>query len=379
MRALMLLPLLCLLGHGQEIPDPLLKPDGTRATTAEEWEKEIRPRTLQLFRENVYGITPVGKPEGYKSTLLEEIPDGLEGKATIKRIEISFNTPKGGRKIRPVIALPNDRKGPVPAFLLIINRRPNLLDPANPNPFFPMREIVARGYAAVAFHYGDVDIDKKDGGYEQGVRAQYDAVPPAPDAWGAIAAWAWGASRVMDHLETEPRIDPTRVAVIGHSRGGKTALWAAAEDTRFALAISNDSGCTGAAMSRTKKGEHIADINRLFPHWFCGNYKKFNGKENELPVDQHQLIALIAPRLVCVGSAIGDEWADPEAEFLSCVKASPVHALYKSAALGAETIPPLGKPLHQSNIGYHVRAGNHDLTLEDWGHYMDFADRHWPR
>ena len=376
MRTALLLPLLASLCFAQEIPDPLKKADGTRVTTKEEWESTLRPQTLQLFRENIYGITPIGKPADFKSTVIREIPDALDGKATLKEIEITFTTPKGTGKIRPVVVLPNAEKQPVGAFLLIINRRPDLLDPANPNEFFPMREIIARGYAAVAFHYGDVDIDKVDG-YEKGLRSHYDAAPPAANAWGSIAAWAWGASRVMDHLETESRIDPKRVAVVGHSRGGKTALWAGAEDRRFSLVISNDSGSTGAAIARTKKGEHIANINKNFPYWFCSNYKKFNGKENDLPVDQHQLLALIAPRLLYVASASEDTWADPEAEFLSCVKASPVYSLYKPTAIGAETIPAPEKPLHQSSIGYHVRTGKHDLTLVDWNFYMDFADGHW--
>ena len=375
----LLLPLLASLGFAApELPNPLKQTDGKVITTKEEWEKSLRAETLQYFRENIYGVTPIGKPADFKSTVIKETPDAFDGKATIKEIEITFSTPKGERKIRPVIALPNGKNKPVPAFLLIINRSPKLLDPENANEFFPMREITARGYAAVAFHYGDVDVDKKDG-YKDGVRAQYDPETPAPNAWACIAAWAWGASRVMDHLETEPRIDAKQVAVVGHSRGGKTALWAGAEDQRFAMAISNDSGCTGAAVSRGKVGESVAKINELFPHWFTTNYKKFSGKEDELPVDQHQLVALIAPRLTYVASAIDDVWADPKSEFRSCVESAPVYALYGLETVKTKEFPEVGKPLHEGQVGYHVRTGNHNLTLVDWNHFLDFADAKWSR
>ncbi len=372
MRAILLslfLPALCL----AELPNPLKQADGTVITTREQWEKTLRAETLQHFRENIYGITPIGKPAGFKSTVTREIPDALDGKATVRFIEITYNTPKGERKIHPVVVLPNEAKKPVAAFLLINNRRPDLLDPDKPNEFFPVREIIARGYAAVGFHYGDVDIDKKDG-YEKGVRAQYDPQPPAANAWASVAAWAWGASRVLDHLETEPRINAGKVAVIGHSRGGKTALWAGAEDTRFAMAISNDSGCTGAAISRGKAGESVAKINELFPHWFCGDYKKYSHNEEALPVDQHQLVGLIAPRPAYVASAIEDTWADPKAEFRSCVEAAPIYALYGMKTVETNEFPPIGKPLHTGQVGYHVREGKHDLKLVDWNRFMDFAD-----
>jgi hypothetical protein len=371
---LLLLAILPTLSHAAiPLPDPLKKQDGAVISTKEEWESTLRPETLKLFQENIYGVTPIGKPADFKSTVVKETKDAFEGKATVKQVELTFTTPKGPRTIRPIVVLPNHVEKPVAAFLLIVNRKPELLDPDNPNEFFPSREIIARGYAAVGFHFGDVDIDKKDG-YAEGVRSQYDPETPSPNAWGSIAAWAWGASRVLDHLETEPRIDAKRVAVVGHSRGGKTALWAGASDPRFALVISNNSGSTGAAIARDKKGETIKDINRNFPHWFCANYKKFDDKEAELPVDQHQLISLIAPRPAYVTSATSDDWADPVSEFRSCVEASPVYRLY-----GLETVKTSGFPapettLHEGHVGYHLRTGAHNLMLFDWKNFMDFAD-----
>lgn len=355
------------------LPDPLKAPDGTVISTKDQWESTLRPETLKLFQEHIYGVTPVGKPADLKSMVIKETKDAFDGKATVKQVEITFTTPKGPRTIRPTVVLPNGVDKPVAAFLLIVNRKPELLDPDNPNEFFPAREITARGYAAVGFHFADVDIDQKDG-YAGGVRAQYDPGSPAPNAWGSIAAWAWGASRVLDYLETEPRIDAKRVAVVGHSRGGKTALWAGATDTRFALVISNNSGSTGAAIARDKKGETIRDINRNFPHWFCTNYKKYDGKEAELPVDQHQLIGLIAPRFGYVTSATKDEWAGPESEFRACVEAAPIFKLYGLETVKTSTFPAPETPLHEGHVGYHLRTGAHNLTLYDWTNFMDFAD-----
>jgi pimeloyl-ACP methyl ester carboxylesterase len=357
-----------------QLPDPLADSSGKPVASAEAWEREVRPLTLEKFREHVYGRDAVGKPADLKWTrkilevtgISEQVIEG----------QVTFSGPGGAGKIRVMLVIPAAAKEAVPLFLLINNRGPELADLSQPNGFWPALEIARRGFATAIFQVADVDPDQNEG-FQDGVHALFDKPPRGPDAWGTIAAWAWGASRVIDALEKEPAINARRIAVVGHSRGGKTALWCGAQDPRVALTVSNNSGCTGAALARRKQGEQLADINRNFPHWFCENYKRYNGKEETLPVDQHQLVGLIAPRLAYVASAAADAWADPEGEFLACVHAGPVYRLHGLTGLEADTMPPPGGKLHSGSIGYHLRPGKHDLTLADWQHFMDFAGLHW--
>ncbi len=366
------------LGEELQLPDPLLTAGGERVTTVAAWTKTRRPEVLELFRKHVYGRAPVGRPADLKFEVVDSAADAMDGKATRKQVKISYGGPGGAGSLKFVLFTPNAAKQPAPCFLLICNRpAAENIDPtrAVKSPFWPAEEIVRRGYAAAAFFNGDVVPDKHDG-FKSGAFAIYDSQPRPADAWGAIAAWAWGASRALDYLETDPAIDAKRVAVVGHSRGGKTALWAGAEDPRFAMVVSNDSGCTGAAIARGKQGEHIRDINRGFPHWFNDNYKAFADRENELPLDQHMLAALIAPRLLYIASASEDTWADPSHEFLSGVHAAAVFKLFGLEGLTTATMPKAEMPLHEGHIGYHLRTGKHNLTEYDWGCFMDFADRH---
>lgn len=360
-----------------KLPDPLVLTNGTPVKTAAEWPQR-RAELIELFRETIYGRAPVGRPDSLKFEVFDSATNAMEGKATRKQVKITFRGPGGEGAIKLVLFTPNQAPKPAPCFLLICNRSVTNIDATREmkSDFWPAEEMIARGYAAAAFYNGDVAADKTNS-FNTGVHAIF--LPPfarKADSWGTIAAWAWGASRCLDYLVTDPAVDPKRVAVVGHSRGGKTALWAAAEDERFAMAVSNESGSTGAAIARNKEGEQIANINKGFPFWFNDNYKKFNGRENELPIDQHELLALIAPRLVYVASAIDDKWSGPENEFLATVHASAVFELLGRKGIGATKFPALDTPIQTGDIAYHVRTGKHNLTGYDWKCFMDFTDKH---
>jgi hypothetical protein len=344
-------------------------------TTKEQWQSKRRPEVLELFREHVYGRVPGTKyVQSFK--LVAENRKALDGQATLKEIDIVIAREAKSLTLRLSLFIPNNAKGLVPAFLLICNRGRTAADPsrATKSEFWPVEDGIARGFAMAAFLNSDVDPDKDDGFYD-GIHGLLDVPPRNESSWGTLAAWAWGASRCLDYLVTDPSIARDQVAVIGHSRGGKTALWAGAEDERFALAISNDSGCGGAALSRRKFAgrEQIARITKSFPHWFCGKFKSYADNENACPVDQHMLLALMAPRAVAVGSAFDDKWADPRGEFLSLVESEPAYKLFGSHSLNSKEMPPVNSPLNADRLHYHIRFGKHDLKLDDWKTYWDFA------
>ena len=365
-----------------------------------EWKKVHRPAIMDFFLTDVYGHYPQ-KQVTPRFELLEQSDKALGGKAIRKQVAIHLDgmpTP-----ILLLIYQPAGVKGKVPAFvgmnfkgnhqvnidpeIIISDNAPKGKDLGTDAPRgaassrWPLEEIVGAGYAVATIYRGDVDPDHDDG-FKNGIHPLfYRAGQTKPDAeeWGTIGAWAWGLSRVMDYLEQDKSIDHKRVAVIGHSRLGKTALWAGATDERFAIAISNDSGCGGAALSARKVGETVAKINKSFPHWFCDNYNKYNDKEEALLVDQQGLIALIAHRPVYVASATEDEWADPEGEFLSALYASPVYELYGKKGLAVSSMPKPEQPSIEGYVGYHIRTGKHDITLYDWQQYIKFANQHFGR
>lgn len=358
------------------IPDPLVCVDGTRVHSGEDWINRRRPELLELFREHVYGRSPTpAAPTTHKVLSVNE--DAFGGLAIAKRIKVNFHGPQGAGSLTLHLYLP--KKGPpTGCMLLVVNRRRSIIEAAEtaPSPFWPVEAIVRRGYATAAFHYADVAEDKPDRAYDSGVFKLYPR-NQAGDAWGALAAWAWGASRAIDALSEEPSLAGRPMAVAGHSRGGKVALWCGATDERVALAISNDSGTAGAALTRVSHGGTMRDMVTHFPYWVAPNYFHFVDNPATLPIDQHELLALMAPRLVYVASAVEDSHSDPAAEFRSCVEAGPVFQFFGLAGVGSPEFPAPNSPRHKGAIGYHLRPGIHDLTEIDWGYFLDFADRHW--
>ena len=327
------------------------------------WNASDRETTLKWFLENEYGVRPKAA-EKPAVTFAAEGPDRvmMDGQAVRKRIRATYIGPYGTGSFVFTAFIPAKAERPVPSFLLICNRDPvENIDPERKNrsDFWPAEEIVRRGYAALAFYNGDLAPDH-DTGCTEGVFACYEQKVRyrTRSLWGTLSAWAWGASRVMDWIETEPALDAKRVAVVGHSRGGKTSLLAAVTDPRFAMACVNGSGCSGVKLNRMDQpeSEHLVDICSVFPYWFCKNYIRWVNRDMEIPYDQHQFLALVAPRLVAVGAADEDAWAGPEAEEACCRLARPAWS-------------------DPTDVDYHIRPGKHNLTLVDWTAYMDFAKR----
>lgn len=369
------------------LPDLLVTDSGERITTVQGWEEIRRPELLARFADQMYGITPTEKIEvSYQK--VDDTHNALDGMATRKQIVFTFTKGNLTKQATLLLYLPNYVKEKAAVFFAF-NFKGN--QAVHPDPAirptsetsrgeaasrWPLETIVSAGYGVATMDYNEFYPDRPDGaaesilpffGYKEGEEAP-------GNQWQALGAWAWGMSRALDYFETDWQVDASRILLLGHSRLGKAALWAAAQDPRFALVISNCSGCGGAALSRRTVGETVEAVTDRFPYWFCRNFKQYSRNEAALPFDQHALIALIAPRPVYVASAEEDRWADPKGEFLSALYAGEVYRLYGWQGLQEKEMPPLNQPAG-NRIGYHIRSGKHDVTEFDWRQYIRFADK----
>jgi hypothetical protein len=388
------------------LPDLFTGPDGVAVTDPHAWQTRRRPQLLEAFTRHIYGRTPAAAVP-VRFELVRRDADALDGTATRGEIACLFGTGRQTVRMALMVYTPNSASGPVPAFLglnfwgnhsidadpaiaLHAGWMPNRPDKGVVNHAatdagrgcmahrWPLKTIIDRGYALATACYRDLDPDnEQDQSFTTGIYPLLDTVGPErdPDQWGSIGAWAWGLSRALDFLVTDPAIDHHRVAVCGHSRLGKAALWAAAQDTRFAMTISNDSGCGGASLVRHTLGERLHVLARLRPYWFAPAFAHYQHVETALPVDQHMLLALLAPRPIYVASATEDYWADPLGEYLALRAATPAYTLHGIEATMPGTPPQADRPLI-GHVSYHLRSGRHDLTEADWRGFLAAADRH---
>lgn len=311
---------------------------------------EDRGELLRVLAANEYGAMPLSGHASYEVVKEERTAAGT---AKLRRFTAKFPTEKGMFELPAYVAIPKKSNG---LTVLFISFAREIFCK-----YCPLEELVETGTTVASVCY--LDITSDDGDMQNLLAGQFYRI--CPDAWGKIGMWAYGASRVMDCLADMPDVDTTNTAVLGHSRLGKTALWCAANDERFRFALSNDSGCSGAAITRGKRGERVADITKAFPFWFCDKYKEYAGREAEMPFDQHFLIAAAAPRCVCIGSATEDIWADPESELLA--------AMACGLEVPEDKLPEAGERVFGERIGYQLRGGTHFLSRHDWHAYIDFC------
>jgi hypothetical protein len=371
-----------------ELPDPLVMLDGTKVTTKAQWVEQRRPELRELFQHYMYGRLPAARP--VKAKVLHEDKKAFGGKATLREVALSSFP---GHEFRLLLVIPNERKHPAACFLgpnfsgnhsLVDDPKVAITEAwmygkdgkaneegrGKQKDTWNLEQSIEHGYAVATFYPGEIDPDRADvrGGIRPLLRKDLDTA--------TIVCWAWGIHRCLDYLNTiKTEIDEQKIAVVGHSRLGKTALLAAAFDERIAMAIPLQAGCGGTAPSRGKVGESVKQINDHFPHWFNSTFKQFNDDPTKLPFDQNALLALCAPRPVLFSNAKEDTWANPDGQFEVLKAADPVYRFLGVEGLEAKEVPPLGK-LVDSRLGYFIRAGKHSMTLEDWQAFWAFADKH---
>lgn len=371
----------------RRLPDLFTMENG-QPVTKELWDAR-RAELREIICREEYGYMPEAPVDVHAVETQKPDDNMCAGKVRGEYFNVTFTTPRGEWSFPACLFLPkHPRGGKKPPVVIHLNFRPLV-----PDKYFPLEEITDAGYAAAQIYYEDVTSDNGD--FTNGIAAMYpgNEGDREPHAWGKLAMWAFAASRLLDVLMTRDDIDTAKIAVAGHSRLGKTALLAAAMDERFAAGCSNDSGCSGAAITRDKTGERVQVITKVFPYWFCPTYKNYAEREYDMPFDQHYLTALIAPRLLCIGSAWEDTWADPACEFMTAAITNRVYRLLETGkvpaldeidfdnGLTAERYPAAGESFifEGGKVHYHVRPGTHFYSREDWNQYLTFLSGHFFR
>ena len=384
-----------------EVPEVLTTFNNEKITTSQEWIEKRRPELYNFFENKVFGKVP-GDLDTITFKVIETDENALDGRAMRKQVKVTLFKNEKSLSFNLLIYLPKTTTE-APVFLgynfygnhsitadsnVIVSdawamNSPNLsvsdhqLTESSRGKRayrWAIDKIIAGGFGLATIYYGEIDPDKHD--FTDGIHPLFytnNQEKPETHQWGSLAAWSFGLSRAMDYFEQDEHINAKQVIVFGHSRLGKTSLWAGANDERFAGVISNNSGCGGAALSKRKFGETINVINTSFPHWFSRYFKNYNNNEEALPVDQHELLALIAPRPLYIASAQGDQWADPKGEYLSAYYASEVYALFGKEGIASKQLPPPNNPVHKA-VSYHIRTGKHDVTDYDWEQYIIWAN-----
>lgn len=365
------------------LPDPLVFASGAPVRDAAGWAKR-RAEILRLYEQDIYGRIPANTPK-VTWRVVETDAKAREGAALMKRVEGTIGEGADALRIPLTLHTPATATGRVP-IILLVNFGGGPPPPPGPNPprVFPTdppiaAEILAKGWGYASIRYQDIQPDRA-GAWREGIIGRVlaaGATQPADTEWGTIGAWSWGVSRAIDYLQSDANVDPKRIAIQGHSRLGKTVLWASAVDERVAAVFSSCAGEMGSALARRDWGETVDDMAQNFPWQFAGAFQKWPGRWQEMPVDAHMLIALSAPRPVFISGGTTDQWADPVGEFLATVAAGPVYRLLGRKDLGVTELPPLDTPITAGDLGWHYHTGGHTATPEDWRAFVTFLDKYF--
>jgi hypothetical protein len=374
------------------LPEALVMASGERVTSSQMWRERRRPEILKFYETEIYGRVPENAPQ-VTWEVVETDATAREGAATMKRVVGRMGDKPDGPEMNLTVHFPNKATGPTPLLLSIsfgfppggrggnTGKADAAKAPAKARgpAFDSLGEVLGRGWGYATLAYGDIQPDRANQWTSGviGLTLKEGQTQPAPHEWGTISAWSWGISRAIDYFETEKAVHPKQIAITGVSRLGKTVLWASAQDERVAAVFSVVSGEMGAALIRRDWGETLDDMAQNFSWQFCGNIQKWAGRWNELPVDQHQLIALSAPRAVYVNGGLTDQWSDPKGEFLALVGAGPVYRLLGQRDLGVTELPPLDTPLTSGELAFHYHSSGHTAVPADWKAFLDFAERHF--